>query len=59
MGEEEMFRNTGYPALQISLSLEKVISGTSSLPSTGPHSNVNFPYRKITLPLFTELLLGL
>ena len=51
--------NKGYPALQINLSHEKVISGTSSLPRTDLHSNGNFPYRKVTLTLSTELLLCL
>ena len=59
MGEEEMFPNKGYPALQVSLSHEKVISGINSIPSTGPHSNVKFPYRKVIPPLSRELLLCL
>ena len=59
MGEEEMFPNKGYPALQVSLSHEKAISGISSIPSTGPHSNAKFPNRKVIPPLSTEFLLCL
>lgn len=51
--EKRKFGNQNCPALQISLSGEKVISGNIFFPGTGPHSNVNFPYeRGITTLVF-------
>lgn len=37
-----------YPAMQVSLSNEKVITGNSILPGTGSLYNVNFSYKRVT-----------
>lgn len=55
--------NKCFPALQISLSGEKVFSGTRSLPGIGSLCNGNFfisedfPYKRVTSTLLSELLL--
>lgn len=40
---------------QVSLSNEKAVSGNGSLPGTAPLFNVNFPDKRITSTLLSEL----
>lgn len=55
-GKRNCFRKEIRPAMQMTLSDESD-PHNGSLPCTGPVSDVNFPYRRVTSPLLSELLL--